>query len=184
VGPPNSGKSTTMKNYLIGRGDKPYTRIILYNNDPNTKEYGHMNVEHHDNLEFLDDLKNTDPSVDNICVIFEDFDFYSVPKSKLHAVNNLFSYVCSHLYVTLFIVTQSIIGIPTTIRRKINFFCICNNNYNDAYLMHYVKKLSGLDNTQFNWLIKKYFSKQYDSITIALCSNVKFRYKIFEKIEL
>ena len=72
-GPPNTGKTNTI--YNISLNKKPcFDRIIVYHNDPTSKEYQNIDCDYVEELPIIDDI---DENIKNL-IIIEDIDYKNI----------------------------------------------------------------------------------------------------------
>lgn len=118
AGPPNSGKSTCIKNIIL-HANPPFQQIVIVSIDPSySKEY--EDIEH----VALSEIPAPDefPGLKKMLVIIDDMDYGNTTKKKAYNLNRLFGYVSTHKNVSVMMAVQDCIACPTSARRTANFF--------------------------------------------------------------
>jgi hypothetical protein len=108
AGPPNSGKSTCIKNMII-RADPSFEQIVIISIDPSySKEY--------DDIEHVALDKIPDPSDfpgdKKMLVVIDDMDYGNSNKKQNYNLNRLFGYVSTHKNVSVMMAVQDCIACP------------------------------------------------------------------------
>ncbi len=120
AGPPNSGKSTVIKNLLV-HADPPFEEVIVVHCDPEyTKEYDDMEVtligEVPSPEEFEGELKTM--------VILDDLEYKQMCKDQKRCLDRLFGYVSTHKNISLCLTAQDPFNTPTCVRRNANLWVL------------------------------------------------------------
>jgi hypothetical protein len=129
VGPPNTGKSTSIKNIII-RADPPFERIVVIHVDADgTQEYNDLEfAEIMDSIpaptEFDGEVKTG--------VIIDDIDYKALSKPQKSALDRLFGYVSTHKNVSTFATAQNPMDMPVSCRRCANIFVISKMHDKEA----------------------------------------------------
>jgi len=121
-GPPNSGKTTIVKN-LVLRQNKPFEEIILIHCDSGyTKEYDDFGPC----LTVLEEIPapNEFEGKKKTLVILDDLEYKSMDKIKQRNLDRLFGYVSTHKNISVCLTSQDAFNVPTSVRRCTNLFIL------------------------------------------------------------
>lgn len=113
LGPPNSGKSTAVKNMLL-RADPPFTRMVVIHCDPDgTKEYDDCDAE------VIGEIPPPEswPGDEKTLVVVDDVDVKRMSKDQASALDRLFGYVSTHKNISCILCSQDAFNVPPGIRR-------------------------------------------------------------------
>lgn len=118
--PPNSGKSTVIKNMIV-RADPPFQQIILISPDPKfSKEYEDIACVSLTECPPADQFPGTCKTL----VVLDDMEFKSMNKDQAKNVDRLFGYVSTHKNVSICLAVQDPIQCPKSARRTSNVFIL------------------------------------------------------------
>ena len=113
VGPPNSGKTTTVKN-IIMRQNPPFKRLYVIHCDPeSTHEYKDVGAVM---LSGFPSPKQW-PGIDKTLVVIDDVELKTLTKLQRKALDRLFGYVSTHTHISVLLCSQDAFNIPTIVRR-------------------------------------------------------------------
>jgi hypothetical protein len=119
TGPPNTGKSTCIKNIII-RADPPFKKVVIVHADHNeTKEYEDLGENGVTMTSSIPDPSGWDPSEKTLAVI-DDIDLTHLTKQQKSALDRLFGYVSTHKNTSVASCGQEFFSQPTAIRRMAN----------------------------------------------------------------
>lgn len=122
MGPPNSGKTTVVKNLLM-RADPPFTRLVVIYPDGGgfTDEYedcGEVEMIGH-----IPPPEAWDGKEKTLCVV-DDFELKSLSKSQRSNLDRLVGHVSTHRNVSVCICNQDAYNAPPIVRRCANLFIL------------------------------------------------------------
>ena len=139
-GPPNTGKSTCVKNIIL-RANPRFKRVTIIHADPQRKipkgdgnpdeqkgthEYEDLG-EH--GVEMREDIPNPSEfdSSEKTMVVIDDIDLASMTKAQRSAADRLLGYVSTHKNISVCVCLQDFFRCPVNLRRNCNVFVIWNN---------------------------------------------------------
>lgn len=122
MGPPNSGKTTVVKNILM-RADPPFTRMVVIYPDGGgfTDEYKDCGE-----LEMLGRIpapEEWDGKQKTLCVV-DDFELKSLSRDQRANLDRLVGHVSTHRNVSVCICNQDAYNAPPIVRRCANLFIL------------------------------------------------------------
>jgi DNA polymerase III delta prime subunit len=164
AGPPNSGKSTCIKNILV-RADPPFEQVVIISPDPEfSREY--EDVKHVK----LAECPSADefPGDKKMLVIMEDLDYSASKKKQAACVSRLFGYVSTHKNVSIALAVQDPIACPTAARRTANFFILAKSP--DIGALHQLASKVGFSKEKLQSLFDL-CRRPYDTIWIDATKN-------------
>ncbi len=140
-GPPNTGKSTCVKN-IIMRANPRFKRVTIIHADPHRKvDKGDGNPAEEKGTDEYQDLGEHGvemrwdipspsewDSEEKHLVVIDDIDLTALNKSQRSAADRLFGYVSTHKNISLCICTQDFFRCPVNLRRNCNVFVVWNNS--------------------------------------------------------
>ena len=120
LGPPNSGKSTIVKNLLL-RADPQFEEVFVVHCDPNyTKEYddvcGIM-------LESIPAPEQWEGALKTL-VILDDLEFKGMSKDQRRCLDRLFGFVSTHKNISCILCSQDPFNVPPIVRRCSNLWIL------------------------------------------------------------
>jgi len=122
-GPPNSGKSTIVKNLVI-RADPPFEKVVIIHVDHgNTQEYKDLGEHGVEMISDIPDPAEWDGEKKTLAVV-EDLDLRRLTKQQNKALDRLFGYVSTHKNISVINCGQDFFNAPPIIRRCANVFVI------------------------------------------------------------
>lgn len=177
VGPPDSGKSTLIKNIII-RAKPAFERILLYHFGTGA-EYDDVNAE---TIDELDPLAYEDND-EKILLIIEDCNFKSCDKQTKLNLNRLFGYTSSHCNVSICMTSQNPYDISPEIRRMANTIALWRNH--DMNSLNILASRCGLKKREMENVMINLLKKPHDFLMIDLQMNspAKYRKNGFEKLQ-
>jgi hypothetical protein len=199
AGGPGSGKSRAIKNVLyhaqIGR--KPFTRVLLWHYDPDTREYESVDglevVSSLPDLEYFHEQRvaGRDRDGDDILkphrtlLIIDDIDLTAQPKDVKEAANRLFGYVSTHCGVSIMIAVQGFLEmVPREIRNMMNVYCLWRPNDLDA--LGVLGRRVGIKKDLLVDTVKRHLLEPTDSLWVDMSMSTPAKYRIngLQAIEL
>jgi replication-associated recombination protein RarA len=150
VGPPNTGKTSIIKN-LILRTRPKFEEVILLHPDANyTREYDDLGAS----LKKLDSFLSPQEWEGKVktLLIVDDIEFNNLSKSQKSHLNRAMGYVSTHKKMSIVITSQNPFDIPVCVRRCSNFFVFFKMDDLDAVAT--VARKTGITRKQFTELFK------------------------------
>ena len=170
IGPPDSGKSTLIKNIII-RANKKFDRILLYHFGTGG-EYDDCDVEHIDELDPLAYEDNDEKCL----LIIEDCCFKNCSKEMKQNLNRLFGYTSSHCNLSICLTSQNPYDISAEIRRMANTYAIWRNP--DMNSMNTLASRCGIKKNQMEYIMCDVLKQNHDFLMIDLQFNSPAKYRI------
>jgi hypothetical protein len=178
-GPPNSGKSSVIKNLLIDA--KPgFDVILLLHFSQTTKEYEKMDCD------ILDGMPDPESFIEDDglkkLLIIEDIEYSHMSKDDLQKLDRLYGYTSSHCNLSIYLTSQEFNKIPVCARRNSNVFIIFKSNDHD-YLWRMAMKC-GLRKNDFDHIFINLCNARHDALWIDFTINTPapLRKNGFERI--
>ncbi len=177
LGPPNCGKSTTVKNILL-RAHPPFQEIFIIHCDPpdpdddentGTKEYDDIDCE------FLDEIPSQDEWQGDVktLVILDDLEFKQMDKDQKRNLNRLFGYASTHKNLSVALCSQDPFEVPPIVRRCSNVWVLWRMSDMDA--MALTARRTGLNKVHFKRIFDKLMLGDKDSLWIDMTEKSPFR---------
>ena len=170
LGPPNCGKSTTVKNILI-RADPPFEVCTVIHCDPeHTKEYADLG----DQCEIRGDIPTPEEWGDGDIkqlVIIDDLEVKQLPKEQMRNLDRLFGYVSTHKNISVMLCSQDAFNVPPIVRRCSNIWVLWQGPDLDS--MSAVARKSGLTSKDLKRIFDT-FNSDKDSVWIDRTSGTPY----------
>ena len=176
TGPPNSGKSTVVKNILVNQ-DPPFDRVVIVHADPeHTQEYDDIKADADENtvimLGEIPPADSWEPEVDEngeehllkTLLVIDDLDLKTLNREQKKNLDRLAGYVSTHRSVSVCICTQDSFAAQPNVRRMMNLYVIWRSP--DLEAMTMVARKVGVKDLQA--LFDTYCKTRRDSIWIDL----------------
>lgn len=178
IGPPDSGKSTLIKNIVI-RCKPAFEKILLYHFGTGG-EYDDIDAEHIDELDPLGYEDNPEKTL----LIIEDCNFKSCNKEMKHNINRLFGYTSSHCNLSIALTAQNPYDISPEIRRMANAIALWKNH--DMNSLNTLASRCGISKKNLEYIMLNLLKNPHDFLMIDLQFNTPARYRIngFEKLKI
>ena len=120
LGPPNCGKSTTVKNILL-RQDPPFKRLyIIHCDGSGTQEYDDVGGTHLTRIPAPDQW----PGKEKTLVVVDDLELKTLPKTQKMCLDRLFGYVSTHKNISVVLCSQDPFNVPPIVRRCSNLWIL------------------------------------------------------------
>lgn len=174
----NSGKTNNIVN-LVGRNlaysKKPFQRIYVIHNDPNTEEYTNIQkmIEGTSKIKksfqiinYIPVAKDFDKKVKNLLII-DDLSIKKLKPKDRANLNRLFGSVSTHNNLSVILSSQNVVDVPVDIFRLSNFF-ITSKIYDQVQLRTLESRL-GISN--FAEIQSKYLKNIHDFLWIDRTKN-------------
>ena len=169
LGPPNCGKSTTVKNILI-RAHPAFEAVTVIHCDPeHTKEYADLG----DACVIRGDIPGpAEWSADvKQLVIIDDLEVKSLGKEQMRNLDRLFGYVSTHKNISVVLCSQDAFNVPPIVRRCSNLWVLWRGPDLDA--MACVARKSGLTAKDLKRIFDS-FTSDKDSVWIDRTSGTPY----------
>jgi len=182
VGPPGTGKSTTVKNLII-RADPPFEEIICVHCDPEyTKEYDDVGCQM---IGTIPAPQEFDGEVKTL-VIIDDIAMKSMSKDQKNHLDRLFGFVSTHKNISVALAQQDPFNIPASVRRCANLYVIWKSPDIDSVAT--MARRTGLRKNDFDEIFTALNIEGRDSLWIDLTpkSPAPLRqngYEIIDRVE-
>jgi len=181
LGPPNCGKSTTVKNLLV-RANPPFEKITVIHCDPEyTQEYDDLgsDVEIMGSVPAPEDWEGEQKTL----VILDDLEFKSMNKEQMRNLDRLFGYVSTHKNISCILCSQDSFNVPACVRRCCNVFILWKMTDIDS--MACTARKTGLKASNLKNIFDTLMTEPKDSLWIDLTSHTPYplRKNGFQKIK-
>ena len=171
-GPPNTGKTTVVKN-LIMHQEPPFEEVIVIHCDAKySKEYEDVGVKLIDKIPAPNDWPGV---VKTLCVL-DDLEFKGMNKQQKSALNRLFGYVSTHKNISVVLCSQDPFNTPASIRRMSNLWVLWKMA--DLQTQFMTCRRAGLEKDQFEFIFKNLIKKTNDSLWIDKTKNSPYPLRI------
>ncbi len=120
LGPPNCGKSTTVKNILM-RQDPPFKRLyVIHCDGGQTEEYKDVNATQLSHIPAPEQW----PGKEKTLVVVDDLELKTLPRSQRMCLDRLFGYVSTHKNISVLLCSQDPFNVPAIVRRCSNVWVL------------------------------------------------------------
>lgn len=180
LGPPNCGKTTTVKNILV-RAHPPFQEVFVIHCDPNyTEEYDDVDCDISDSIPAPDEWKGKVKTL----VILDDLEFKLMDRVQLRNLDRLFGFVSTHKNISVCLCSQDCFNIPPIVRRCSNLWVIWRITDMDA--LSQCARRTSLKSRAFRQIFEDIMDEPKDSLWIDLTdkSPMKLRKNGFMEIKL
>lgn len=179
LGPPNTGKTTVIKNILL-RADPPFEEIFVVHADPEyTKEYDDIEATMLDEIPAPTEWEGQVKTA----VILDDIEFSSLNKEQKKHLDRLFGFVSTHKNISVFLTSQEPFAVPTICRRCSNLFVIYK--LNDLDSLKAISRKTGMKTEEFMHIFNDLLIDQRDSLWIDLTEKSPYPLRLngFQMLE-
>ena len=164
MGPPNSGKTTVVKNILM-RADPPFARMVIIYPDGGgfTDEYEDCGGS--DTVEMLDYIpppSEWDGQKKTLCVV-DDFELKGLSKEQRSNLDRLVGHVSTHRNVSVCVCNQDPYNAPPIVRRCANLYVLWKQR--DMISLRTFARRLGLD---LDRLFEDHCPGRFDSVWVDL----------------
>ena len=174
-GPPNTAKTNTIYNILLNT--KPcFERIIIFHNDPTSKEYQNIDCDYVEELPIIDDI---DENIKNL-IIIEDIDYKNIKKDQKSLLDRYFGCFSTHHNISIIITSQDSFSIPASIRRMCSHVMLWKNH--DITSMNVLASRFGLKSADLKYIFNHICKEPRDSLLIDNTRKQRLRKNIYEVI--
>lgn len=159
MGPPHTGKSTTIKNILL-RANPPFERVVCCHCDPEgTTEWDDIGAEMRGDIPAPTDFSGNELKT---AVIIDDMELKQMNKVQKAYLDRLFGYVSTHCRVSVFLTSQDSFNILPCVRRCANLWVIWRIRDLDSALC--LARKAGIKRDQFNYIFSNFIHELHDSL--------------------
>jgi hypothetical protein len=174
AGKKNSGKGVAVKN-IIGRAEPPYDVIKIWHIDEKTLEWddcGEIITE-------LPEYDSWDRKKKNL-FIWDETNFVGMNKEMRGKCDRYCQYMSTHYQITICILNQDFISIPTTLRRCADWWCLWPSVDHES-----MSCVSRKTSHSMKQLAKQFCKTKWDFIVFDHSGNgPKLRVNIFDAIDI
>ena len=165
LGPPNCGKSTTIKNILL-RAKPAFEEIFCVHCDAEfTKEWDDCNVTMLPEIpapeEWLGEVKTL--------VILDDLEYKGMGRDQKANLDRLFGFVSTHKNISVALTSQDPFNVPPIVRRCSNLWVLWPLSDIDA--MSNTARKTGLKTDNFRSIFKQLMADSKDSLWLDMTSG-------------
>jgi len=164
-GPPNSGKTSIIKNMILHANPEFDKIYICHFLEDYTTEYNDLG----DSVIMLDELPNKediDSSEKNL-VILEDLDFKHMNSDDKKKLSRLFGAISSHCNTSVILAAQDAFNIPCIARRCANIWCLWLKGMSDLDSVSTVARRCNMKSCHLN-NIRKMMDDTHDFLCVDL----------------
>ena len=164
LGPPHTGKSTTMKHIVMHAYPEFEEVIIIHCDGDYTNEYKDLG----DQVQMLDripDPQEWEGQVKTL-VLIDDIEFKVLSKQQKSNLNRLFGYVSTHKNISVLLSAQDPFNVPPCVRRCSNLFVLYKCVDTDS--LSTLSRKVGFDAKVLNHLFRTVLPVHGDSLWIDL----------------
>lgn len=167
AGPPNSGKSTLVKNIIL-RADPPFERVVVVHCDAEqTAEYEDMDAEMLSKIPAPDSWDGEKKTM----VCLDDLDYQSMSKEQKGCLDRLIGYASTHRNLSVCLAVQDAFSLPVIVRRCSNLFVLWKGIDLDS--MKQLARKVGLNVKEFASLIDRHGGER-NSLWFDLTSKTPY----------
>ena len=182
LGPPNSGKSTIVKNLLL-RAKPQFEEVFVIHCDPEyTKEYDDIGAT------MLSEIPSPNEweGLVKTLVVLDDLEFKNMNKDQKRNLDRLFGFVSTHKNISVILCSQDPFSVPPIVRRCSNLWILWKLADIDA--MSICARKTGLKSESFNTLFNTLDISGHHSLWIDMTEKSPYPlrkdgYTLIEKIK-
>lgn len=182
LGPPNSGKSTIVKNLLL-RAKPQFEEVFVIHCDPEyTQEYDDVGAV------MLADIPapNEWEGAVKTLVVLDDLEFKNMSKDQKKNLDRLFGFVSTHKNISVILCSQDPFSVPPMVRRCSNLWVLWKLADIDA--MSICARKTGLKSGSFNTLFNTLNISGHNSLWIDMTNKSPYPlrkngYTVIEKVD-
>ena len=124
TGPPNTGKSTAVKNIIV-RTDPPFKRVLIVHADPeNSQEYADLGKDGVELVGTIPPPDRVNKEGEKMLVIIDDLELKELSREQRRNLDRLVGYVSTHKDVSVCVCTQDWFNLPPIVRRCCNVWVV------------------------------------------------------------
>lgn len=167
LGPPNTGKSTTVKNIVL-REEPAFQEIfVIHCDSEHTKEYDDLG----DDIKMMSTIPAPEDweGLKKSLVIIDDLELKTLPKDQKRNLDRLFGYVSTHKNISVCLCSQDPFNVPPIVRRCSNLWVLWKCNDLDS--MSVCARKTGLKSEAFNSIFNDLMLDKRDSLWLDLTNK-------------
>ena len=165
LGPPNMGKSTTIK-HIIMRTEPQFEEVIVIHCDAEyTKEWDDIDCEMLSEIPAPEDWEGKVKTL----VVLDDIEYKGMDKIQKRNLDRLFGFVSTHKNISVALTSQDPFNVPPIVRRCSNLWVLWKCSDLDA--MSTVARKTGMKASEFNDIFTQLMSEDHDSLWIDMTSK-------------
>ena len=159
LGPPHTGKSTTIKNIIL-RADPPFERVICVHCDwEGTEEWDDIGAEMRGDIPHPTEFSGNKIKT---AVIIDDVELKQMSKDQKSNLDRMFGFVSSHCRVSVFLTSQDSFNVLPCVRRCANLWVLWRIRDIDSAMC--LARKAGIKRDQFNYIFDNYIHNLHDSL--------------------
>lgn len=165
LGPPNVGKTTTVKHILL-RADPPFEEVFIIHSLADTQEYDDL-----DNCTVLENIPAPDEWQGDVktLVILDDLEFKYLSREQKRNLDRLFGTVSTHKNISVALCSQDPFNVPAICRRCANMWVLWKMT--DLNALSMCARRTGMTTKAFNQIFEKLMTEPKDSLWIDLTDH-------------
>ena len=160
LGPPNTGKTTIVKNIIL-RSHPPFQEVFVIHCDGGyTKEYEDLG----ETVQMLDEIPCPEDWTGEVktLVVLDDLEFKGMAKTQKRNLDRLFGYVSTHKNISVCLCSQDPFNVPPIVRRCSNIFVLWRSHDLDAMAM--CARKSGIQSKELSDIFDQIMPEYKDSL--------------------
>lgn len=173
LGPPNSGKTTIVKNIIL-RAKPEFDEVVVIHCDSGyTQEYQDIGE-----VKMMDHIPSPEEWEGEVktLVVIDDMELKTLAKDQRRCLDRLFGYVSTHKNISVMLCSQDAFNVPPIVRRCSNVWCLWKCN--DLVSMATVASRSGLKIEDFKEIFDKFIKEPKDSLWIDRTDKTPYPLRI------
>lgn len=169
LGPPNSGKSTVVKNILI-RAKPEFQEVFVIHCDPEyTKEYDDVDAVMLSEIPAPDEWEGKVKTL----VVLDDLEFKQADRTQKRNLDRLFGFVSTHKNISCILCSQDPFNVPPIVRRCSNLWIMWKLLDLDA--MSTCARKTGLKSGNLNTMFNTLDINGYNSLWIDMTTGSPYK---------
>ena len=159
----NAGKTNTCKNIILRQ---KCSNIYLVHVDKRSTEWDDFDIPEENRFDDIPPLTALEHDGAS-CIIIEDYEFPT--KSKLGNLSKLFRFASTHMNISVFLIYQDFLRIPTICRRLCNIYCIWKMP--DKNQLNMIGKRVGLEKGEMSEMLNHLCPENRDFICFDMTAS-------------
>lgn len=168
LGPPNVGKTTTIKNIIL-RANPPFEEIFCIHCDGDyTKEWDDCDVT------MLDEIPSAQDWMGEVktLVILDDLEYKCMSRDQRKNLDRLFGFVSTHKNICIGLTSQDPFNVPPIVRRCANLWVLWKSSDLDS--MTKVARKTGLKKDNFCAIFNDIMHDDKDGLWLDMTSKTPY----------
>lgn len=171
LGPPNSGKTSWVKNILM-RAHPPFKKIFVIHCDPEyTQEYDDVNSEFLTEIPAPSDWEGKVKTL----VVLDDLEFKTMNKDQRRNLDRLFGFVSTHKNISCILCSQDPFNVPPIIRRCSNLWVLWRLMDMDS--MATCARKTGMKSEDLKDIFNNFMPDTHDSLWIDCTEKTPYPFR-------